>query len=198
MRDPLLIEVPTRIDGERVSLRAYRAEDAATIDEAARASQRELAAVFPWAASLPSVEERSVGLRRRLACFVLRTELAYEIWRLGDGRYLGDTGLFGPDWNVRRFEIGYWLRTDESGKGYATEAARLLVDLAFGLLGARRVFVRCDAANRRSAGVPLRLGFEHEGTLRNEALRPNGEPADVMVFGMTPERWPSTPFATAF
>lgn len=189
MKDPLLLEIPTEIVGQRVKLRAYRSSDAAAIDEAARESQPELAKVFDWASRLPTVEQRAVGLQRGGACWITRTEMAFGIWTVDGGRYLGDIGLFNPDWAVRRFEIGYWLRSSACGQGFTTEAARMLVDLAFDLLQARRVFIQCDAQNAKSAGIPIRLGFEHEGTLRNFGLRPDGTSFDLSIFGMVPSEW---------
>ena len=95
------------------------------------------------------------------------------------------------DWTIRRFEIGYWVRASETGKGYVTEAARLLCELCFGLLEANRVFIRCASTNVKSAAVPQRLGFKLEGKLANEGVNTSGELYDMLVFGMTPEVWKS-------
>jgi RimJ/RimL family protein N-acetyltransferase len=82
-------------------------------------------------------------------------------------------------------EIGYWLRTDATGAGYATEAVKLLVRLAFDLLQAERIEIRCDARNARSAAVPRRLGFVHEATLRCARRNPENELGDTLVFALT-------------
>lgn len=192
MKDPLLLDIPMALTGERIELRAYKAPDAKAIEEAVIESGAELKPVFEWAAQLPSLDQRASGLVRGTACWLLRTELAYGIWSRTDNAFLGDTGIFNPDWRVRSFEIGYWLRTSAVGNGYATEAVKILANLAFGLLEARRVYIQCDSENARSRAVPNRLGFEHEGTLRSCRLRPDGQVMDLAVFGMTPERWKHT------
>ena len=56
-------------------------------------------------------------------------------------------------------EIGYWVRSDCTGRGVATSAAAGLRDAALGLDGVARVEIHCDAANVRSAAIPPRLGF---------------------------------------
>jgi RimJ/RimL family protein N-acetyltransferase len=56
-------------------------------------------------------------------------------------------------------EIGYWVRTDCTGRGVATSAASGLRDAALGLDGVARVEIHCDAANVRSAAIPPKLGF---------------------------------------
>ena len=64
---------------------------------------------------------------------------------------------------------------------------RLLVALAFDSLAARRVELRCDARNEPSRRVAERVGFVLEGQLRNAFLAPDGQPADALVFALTPD-----------
>jgi RimJ/RimL family protein N-acetyltransferase len=70
------------------------------------------------------------------------------------------------DWEVPKFEIGYWARTSQTGHGYITEAVNGVVRLAIDTLGANRLEIRCDTKNDRSAAVAKRVGFVLEGTLR--------------------------------
>ena len=86
----------------------------------------------------------------------------------GSKTIIGGTGLHRINWNVPRFEIGYWVRTSYARQGYITEAVSGLTDFAFDTLGAKRVEIRCDALNERSAAIPRRLGFTLEATLRHE------------------------------
>jgi RimJ/RimL family protein N-acetyltransferase len=61
-------------------------------------------------------------------------------------------------------ELGWILPPHARGRGYATEAARLLLDLAFGELGLHRVYAELDPRNQASVNVCRRLGMRHEGT----------------------------------
>ena len=79
-----------------------------------------------------------------------------------DGRIVGDCG---PVWREvageRLPELGWDLRSDEWGKGYATEAARgVLTHVAD--LGLRRVYSLITPENGRSQGVARRLGMQVE------------------------------------
>jgi RimJ/RimL family protein N-acetyltransferase len=76
---------------------------------------------------------------------------------LAGGCSLGRNGV--PD----ALEIGYWLHPDHTGRGYATAAARLLVEQALTVPGVTRVQIRHDVANTASEGVPRRLGFTDVG-----------------------------------
>jgi ribosomal-protein-serine acetyltransferase len=86
----------------------------------------------------------------------------------GTETIIGGSGLHRINWNVPKFEIGYWVRTSYARKGYISEAVAGISDFAFKQLGAKRVEIRCDKLNERSAAIPRRLGFNHEGTLLND------------------------------
>lgn len=188
--NPLLLDVPSEILGKRIKLRRYAPADAREMHAAIEESRAELTPIFDWLTHHHwTLEERQASLVRSQSAWMLRTDMSYAIRDLVTDLYLGDIGLFNIDWTIRRFEIGYWLRTSAVGNGYATESASLLCDLAFTLFQARRVSIQCDPNNRRSAAIPRRLGFELEGILRNERLDPRGQPIDLMIFGMTPDRW---------
>ena len=80
-------------------------------------------------------------------------------------------------------EIGFVLNPAHQGHGYATEAARALLGLAFDGLGLRRVIGRCDARNEGSAHVMERLGMRREAHfVQNEIFK--GEWSDEFVYAM--------------
>jgi RimJ/RimL family protein N-acetyltransferase len=87
-------------------------------------------------------------------------------------------------------EIGYVLHPDHSGRGYAREAALVLMRLGFEELGLHRIFGRCDARNTSSARLMERLGMRREAHLReNEYVK--GEWTDELVYAMLASEWPS-------
>lgn len=183
----ILREVPEELTGERVLLRPFRVEDAEGVYEAVAESLAHLQPWLPWATPEYDLTEAQAFVRRARAHWILRDDLPLGIWRREDGRYLGGTGLHRIHWDIPAFEIGYWLRQSEEGKGYMTEAVTLLTRCCFDTLKANRLEIRCDARNARSANVPRRLGFVHEATLRNHSRSKNGELRDTFVFALTPE-----------
>lgn len=184
---PILTELPDELIGERIVLRPRKPEQSAAVWEAVEESREQIRTWLPWVDVTKSLEDCIASGRRAWACWTLREDLGVTLWNRASGRYLGGSGLHRIDWDTPSFEIGYWLRTSEQGRGYMTEAVRLLCDFAFGSLAAARVFIRCDARNERSAAVPRRLGFVHEATLRNDCRDPGGALRDTLVFAMTPE-----------
>ena len=61
------------------------------------------------------------------------------------------------------YELGFHLRRDFWGQGLATEAARAVIEYAFGTLGAVALFSGHHPANRASRQVLLKLGFAYAG-----------------------------------
>ncbi|HEY8814646.1 MAG TPA: GNAT family N-acetyltransferase [Candidatus Dormibacteraeota bacterium] len=68
-------------------------------------------------------------------------------------------------------ELHYWIRTDHSGRGLATEACRTLIAWAPSALGVQRLTLWAGRDNAASRRVATKLGFEHVGPL---AWRPDG------------------------
>jgi ribosomal-protein-alanine N-acetyltransferase len=85
--------------------------------------------------------------------------------------------------NHRRAELGYWIGVPHWGKGYATEAARALVQYGFGTLQLHRIFASHFADNVASARVLRKIGMRHEGCQRAHILN-WGEFLDIEMYGM--------------
>ncbi len=181
-RHPVLNELPESFETERLLVRCPREGDGAHVHEAIQESFAELHDQMHWARSPTTANECEIKARLTRAKYMARKDMGLFLFRREDGRFVGGSGLHKPDWTIPRFEIGYWLRTSETGKGYATEAVSAIARLAFDRLGAKRVEIRCDGRNERSASVAKRLGFALEGTLRNHRRAPDGSVADTLVF----------------
>ena len=186
-RHPTLIPLPDELRSPRLLLRPFRPTDADQIFAAVDESRVHLRPWMTWVDDHVSVDNSRDWCARCAANWLLHTELTLAIFAVASGRYLGCVSLHDPDRDLRAFGIGYWLRASAIGQGYATEAVIMLVDLAFGPLVARRVELRCDARNEPSRQVAERVGFVLEGHLRNAFLAPDGQPADELVFALTPD-----------
>ena len=169
MDKPILIEFPYSFDTERLTIRGPLPGDGEEIHTAVMESLDELRPWMPWAVDkILSVEEYEVRAREGQLKFLSREDLWMMPLLKGTNTIIGGTGLHRINWNVPRFDIGYWVRTSYARQGYITEAVSGLTDFAFDTLGAKRVEIRCDALNERSAAIPRRLGFTLEATLRHE------------------------------
>ena len=87
---------------------------------------------------------------------------AFAIVRLEDGAAIGGVGFHGPP-DAGSVEIGYDLAESARGRGFATEAVRLLTAHALAVPGVTRVLAHTDPANTASQAVLLRAGFVRDG-----------------------------------
>ena len=151
--------VPERLKGSDIVLRRWQPSDAPLLLDAIAASLPELRRWTPWV--IPDPFEVGV-LAERLAKFHLQFDggetFIYGVFDPSESEVLGQAGLYariGPN----ALEVGYFLRSDATGRGIATEATRLLVDVAFRVIGVERVEARCEPGNTSSVAIPRRLGF---------------------------------------
>lgn len=100
-----------------------------------------------------------------------------------DGDPVGFLWLFAIDDTAGRCEIGYWIRPDEHGQGYATEAAELGLRYAFDERRLHKVMARVFEGNTPSRRVLEKLSFEREGHLRDHYYI-DGEYVDTLLFGL--------------
>jgi RimJ/RimL family protein N-acetyltransferase len=182
--NPLLLDFPNHIETERLLLRVPKPGDGIALNEAICESIAELKVWMPWAQQKPKLDESETVVRQAQVKWIERSELFFFIFdKMGD--LMGASSLLRMDWDVPRFEIGYWLRTSAHGQGLMTEAVQGIADFAFRELKAKRVEIHCAAGNVKSAAVAKRSGFEHEATLKNYICRPDGELCDFHIYART-------------
>lgn len=128
--------------------------------QASLASRAELLPWMPWALDL-SMDSQSAYADRAVSEWESGSP-AFAITELGAA--IGVIGLIRGSESV--YEIHYWLATDRTGRGYATEAAQALPAWARCALGARRIVLHAGTENRRSLAVAERLGFVRDGELQ--------------------------------
>lgn len=90
-----------------------------------------------------------------------------------------------------RGELAYWLGTSYWGKGYATEAAAMVVNFGFDDLGLNRIWAAAMSKNPASSRVMQKIGMKPEGEFRQHILK-WGEFEDLVYYGMTKGDRPRT------
>ena len=88
----------------------------------------------------------------------------------------------------RQLEIGYSLVPSERGKGYCSEAVKIMVDYLFLSKETMRIQAQTDPRNVASQKVLEKVGFKKEGTLRKNFFM-RGEWRDAYVYGILREEW---------
>jgi ribosomal-protein-serine acetyltransferase len=107
-----------------------------------------------------------------------------------DGRLAGIVGYHEIDREHGQVDLGYWLAEERQGRGLVTRAVAELVRIAFEELGLNRVGIKTATGNVRSRAIPERLGFRHEGVIR-EGERLYDRFVDLDAFALLASEWRS-------
>ena len=97
-------------------------------------------------------------------------ETRFAIIQRTDGQLCGGVGL-RLDAAHHHAELGYWLGVPFWGVGYATEAARAILDYGFDVLNLHRIYASHVAHNVASGGVLRKIGMRYEGCLRGHICK---------------------------
>lgn len=192
--------IPEALQTERLHLRCWRGDDAHLLLPILEVNADHLLAWIPPQVGTPApLPDLILRLHGFAAAFHADREWRYAIFSADDHALLGEASLFArsaegrvPLAEADRLEIGYWLRADATGRGYATEAARALLELSNSIPEVTRVEIRCDARNRPSAAVPERLGFRLTSPTEASAGEESGPASRAMIwqFDLPPDAGP--------
>jgi RimJ/RimL family protein N-acetyltransferase len=176
---------PYRIETERLVIRCYEPRDAALLKDAIDSSLEHLRPWMPWTADEPQTLEQKTDLLKLFRSeFDTGENFIYGIFSSDETEQVGATGLhqrIGPG----GLEIGYFVRASAIRQGIATESSVALTRVGFEVCNADRIEIRIDPRNQASFGVPRKLGFVEEATLRRRLPSREGEPLrDVTIFTM--------------
>ena len=173
---------------ERLTLRSFRPGDEDDVF-----TYRSVASVVRYIPGEPKTREQVADLvaERATAGRIDPTSpnltLAVEL----DGRVIGDVlilleGLDGKD--GRQAEIGWVFAPDVAGRGYATEAARAIADVAFREVGVHRVWAELEPENSASAAVCERLGMRREAVFVKASWFKERW-TDLAVYAIVEDEW---------
>lgn len=107
----------------------------------------------------------------------------------GNDRVIGTVLLFRFEEPSGRIELGYVVGRAQWGRGFAREALAAVLDHVFGPMGLRRVEAQVQPDNLASNALLQRLGFRHEGVLRQRWVA-KGQAYDVNAWGLLADEWP--------
>ncbi len=189
MIDPVLLDLPTSIDTERLLMRPPQAGDGSLLLSALTESLPELRrflASLPWVAAEQTIESSELFCRNAQANFVARKDLPFLLFEKATGQLVGAAGLHRMVWATPKAEVGYWGRTSRLRNGFISEAVVALTAYAFTYLQAVRVELITDEENTESRRLAERCQFKLEGVLRNERRAPEGDLRNTCIYARFP------------
>ena len=163
----------TELANEVVEIRRYCADDIPLLFEAARESVNEMFAWVSWCHPNYTVEEsRSFVLSSEIA-WNQKTSFDFAVIDIESGLFLGGVGLSQIKRKNNFANLGYWVRTSQTGRGVATAATILATKFGFDDLRLNRIEILAAVENIASQRVAEKAGARKEGILRSRLLLHN-------------------------
>jgi len=179
-----------QITTPRLILRCYHLNDAKKLNDAIVASLDHLRPFMPWAqGNRWTVKDRLEHITHWIMNFEMNSDYVFGIFSQDGKTLIGGTGLHKRV-GEGGLEIGYWIGKDYINQGIATETVVGLLKVAFDHYEMDRVEIHCSSLNQASARIPLKLGFEHEATLKRRYHTESGF-ADRYIFTLFRDKYPT-------
>jgi RimJ/RimL family protein N-acetyltransferase len=181
------LEASRRLETERLVMRPLTPDDFDALF--AYQSSPDVARWLMWGPRNEDEVRASLDLKLRSTAIDSEGDiLALAVVLKATDEMIGDWILQLVSGEHRLGEVGYIIHPDHQGRGYATEAGRVLLDVAFRELGLHRVIGRVEARNVASARVLEKLGMRREAHLvENEFVK--GEWQSELLYAMLDREW---------
>jgi RimJ/RimL family protein N-acetyltransferase len=175
-----------KLTTQRLVLREFREQDYTAM--LAYQSDPRYLEYYPWTARRPRDVRRL--LQRFLDAQQAQPRLKFQlaVTLKPDQQLIGSCGLRLDTAGAHQGDLGYDLSPQHWGQGYATEAARAMLEFGFAELKLHRIWSWCIAANRPSARVLERLGMRQEGQLREKEYF-KGRWWDTRLYAILESEW---------
>jgi ribosomal-protein-alanine N-acetyltransferase len=182
----MLLEVPERIEAERVYMRPYTAGDGQWYYAMSQKNRSHLARYEAGnvVMSIASEQDAEVVVRELAAEWVARNYFFMGAFDRETDGFVAQIYVGPVNWDVPAFEIGFFVDKDHEGQGYVTEAVRAAMGFIFQHLGAHRVRLECDDTNERSWRVAERCGMVREGHIRENKRNADGTLSGTLHYGL--------------
>ncbi len=171
---------------EYLELRPVIPASAQTIYNSIKRSGDHLRRWLPFIENTQSVNDTRRFIKTTIKSTCSKKDMIFEISE--SNVFAGLISLKEVDRVNGKAEIGYWLDVNMTGKGIMLRACKAVVNYAFDDLKLNRVCIKTAVGNKKSAAIPINLGFYFEGTEREGEFL-NGKFQDLMVYSMLKSEW---------
>lgn len=176
---------PKILETERLALRRYTPADANSIFELVENNRDRLLEGFPGIAKeVSTIEAAKSFTLGKTEEWIAGKGHCYGIWLRPSQRQIGQIQVKNIVWDVPSAELSYFVGSSFQRQGFATEAIRAVLGLAFKRLEFTRIFVRIVPTNHESLMLATKLGFKHEGLHRSAFRCGRGNLHDVHYFSL--------------
>lgn len=166
-------DIRTELSSGNILIRRARLEDKEQLHQAVKDSMDDLTAWMPWAHTKYSRNDAEDFLVTNVLNWEEGQEYNFLVFDKSTYRLLGGCGLNKIDLPNKVANLGYWIRSSEMGKGFATKATLLTALFAFEDLKLNRLEILVSVDNYPSLKVAKKVGAHWEGVLKKRILLKN-------------------------
>jgi RimJ/RimL family protein N-acetyltransferase len=172
--------LPPLIDTQRLIIRLVKEDD---IPDLYMVNGDDSVTQYLPYPSWQSIEDGKAWYERMYKLYETGTVIQFVIMEKASGHVIGSCLLFRLEEASARAEIGYIMGSAYWNMGFTFEALQALINYAFEQCDLRRLEAEIDPRNVASCNLLLKLGFTHEGTLRQRCFA-KGEISDSNIYGL--------------
>ncbi len=179
---------PVTLEGRYIRLEPLRQHHAAGLYQAGAAPEI-------WehmSVQFTGLQSAEAFIQAALSAEEAGREYPFAVVDRATAKVIGSTRFMDVDVTNRSAEIGWtWYTPTVWGTRVNPEAKLLLMQHAFEVWGARRVWLKTDSLNTHSQAAMRKMGAQYEGTLRQHRFRRDGSMRDTVVFSVIDPEWPA-------
>ena len=181
-----MLETKIELTDGNIIIRPCRLEDAAVICEGVQETMEEMLKWAPWCHTDYSMSDCTSWLSSRPQMWSEGIEYDFVIFDTKENTFLGGCAIDQINRKHNFANLGYWVRSSQTGKGIATAAVKLISRLGFGKLGFTRLEIVIAEQNRASQRVAEKVGAVREGVHRNRHIV-RDKTYDSVMFSLIPQ-----------
>jgi RimJ/RimL family protein N-acetyltransferase len=174
---------------ERLTLREFRADDEQDIHE--YGGDPQVSIFTDWGPNTLAQSRDHLATRLQHQSDWPRSDVSLAVELRAEPKVIGSASLWLTDASNRTASFGYAFNRRYWNNGYATEASRALLRVAFDVLKLHRVFATCDARNIASWHVMEKLGMRREAEFRQDVFQ-KGEWRNSYLYAILEAGWPTS------
>lgn len=187
----LLLDIPTRIETERLYLRCYQPGDGQWYYPMSQRNRSHLERYESGNAvtNIGSEEDAEIMVRGFAKDWIAREAFFLGAFTRENDQFVAQIYIGVVSWDVPEFQIGYFVDVDHEGLGYVSEAVRGSLGFIFEHLKAHRACLECDDSNTSSYRVAERCGMVKEAHFRENKRWPDGTLSGTLHYGLLRSEW---------
>jgi RimJ/RimL family protein N-acetyltransferase len=169
-----------------VVLRPLTMADSAAMYASVRESIAELCQWLPWAHPEYALADATGFIQMSRRWWDEQSQFTFGIFDAVSGAHAGIIGVNHLNMQHRYANVGYWVRTSHTRRGFCSRSVRLVARFAFDTLGLTRIEIAADPENGASRGVAEKAGATFETIARNRIVM-RGEALPAALYSLVPE-----------